>query len=159
MEPEASPDRHEGPAGPVISTGVGMAGPRFLTPPPHRLFAAFADPSLAAAAARELAALGLQRQDLWVYEGEEGARRIDARTRLPHHLLLRLAQVLWTTDHEYGGILRHAVLMGGAVLAIRVGSCDDDVMLAILRRYGVQTLSLTGHWNYLPVEPEGDLAA
>ncbi len=145
--------------GALAATGVVAPGPAFLTPPKHRLFAALDDMDRAVGAARELAAAGLSPEDLWAYEGEDGARRLDRRTRFPHHLVLRLAQMIWTTDHEYGDILRYAVRAGGAVLAIRVPEGRYDVVRAILRRHGARAISITSHWNYLPPEPEDDVAA
>lgn len=127
-------------------------GPSFILPPRDRLFCIFDRRVDAVAATRDFLHLGsVQVDDVWVFVGERGARRLDPSLEKhgPRVLLARLAQRLLTGDAEYGDDLVAGLRRGGIVLAIHVERDDVSSLIPVLRRHNGHSFAFGAHWNYV----------
>lgn len=130
-------------------------GPSFILPPRDRLFCAFDRRHDAIDAIRDFLYLGaVQVDDVWVFVGERGVRRLDptlekhgARARLG-----RLLQRILTSDAEYGDDLVEELRRGGIVLAIHVERDDVASLIPVLRRHHGHSIAFGTHWNYVAAE-------
>jgi hypothetical protein len=129
-------------------------GPSFILPPRDRLFCVFDRREDGVAAIRDLLHLdSVSIDDVWVFEGERGAGRLDP-TLVRHGvrtLLGRVVQRLLTGDADYGDGLVKDLRRGGIVLAIHTTRHDVSTILPTLEQHGAHSTAFGTHWNY--VEP------
>lgn len=128
---------------------------RFVGAPAHRLFAAFDDQDAARAGLGEVrTTMGRVREDdIWVFVGEEGARRLDASGRV-HGLsgrVVRFLQQQLSGDVDYLRLLDKGLRHGGVVVAVLVEPTKVTEMAAVLRRHGGRLLAEVAHWDYVPL--------
>jgi hypothetical protein len=127
-------------------------GPAFVLPPHDRLFCVFDRREDGVAAIRELLRFNVVKvDDVWVFEGERGAQRLDP-TLVRHGVratLGRVAQRLLTGDAEYGDNLVAELRRGGLVLAIHVSRSGIPNLLPLLERHGGHFMAFGAHWNYV----------
>ena len=128
---------------------------RFVGAPPHRLFAVFAEPVGATEAIGELRAGGGfgGEDDLWVFFGDEGLRRLDlsGAGHGVHGRVLRFFQQQLSGDVDYLRTLARALRDGHVVLAVMVGNGDVGRVTGVLRRHGAYSLARAVHWNLVPI--------
>jgi hypothetical protein len=109
----------------------------FMGRPRHRLFAVFNDPVLGHAAAEKLRSGADEEDDhVWVFCGEEGARRIDITGDLEgiRGKIIRIVERAMSSDIEYLTLLDDALRSGGLVLAVAATDADAARATAQLLR-------------------------
>ncbi len=127
---------------------------RFIGAPPHRLFAVFDTSEAGEEAIRVLRTRGISGEDdIWVFFGEEGRRRLDVSGAGHgiHGGIVRFLQRLMSADVEYLRSLDEALGKGSMVVAVMVAPEDLDWMVALLRGQGAHSLGRVAHWDYVPV--------
>ncbi len=131
------------------------ASVRILLPPRHRLFVVFDGAEQARVAIDALRADGLEGDDIWVYEGDEGVDDLDpsGTEHGPWGRLVRLVESAMTNDDvAYLRILAGELRRGHLVLAVRVASEHEaDAMATELRARGGHSFAYGAHWDFVPV--------
>lgn len=131
---------------------------RFVGAPAHRVFAVLDGPDAAAAMADLRAGGGLDDEDdIWMFCGDEGVRRLDIEGSGHglHGTALRTMQRIMSDDVDYLRLLEKAARAGHAVLAVRVDDASLDRVAGILQAHGARSLARVAHLNFLPVGVDG----
>jgi hypothetical protein len=115
----------------------------------------FDDPAAGHRAAQVLAEKGWNDEgDLWVFEGDQGVRHLDARGHSAAIRLLRFAERAITADVDYLRLFDDALRHGALVLAVRVPSEDAaDHLAGELRELGGHSFAYGAHFDFVPVLP------
>lgn len=140
---------------PTVVRNIPEDFDRFVAAPPHRLFAVFDDPATGEEAIRLLRDEGglAGEDDIWVFFGEEGRRRLDL-SGAGHGIggeIVRFLQRLMSADIVYLHSLDVALREGRMVVAALVGPDDLDRLAALVRDRGGHSLARVAHWDYVPV--------
>ncbi len=126
----------------------------FLLPPPHRLFAIFDDAEAGRRAVGELfAGKVVDRDDVWIFHGDEGIENLDphlSHRGLPLHLL-HIVQRIYTNDREYAEELLDAVRRGGMVVAVKASEKDAQGIAHAMWGHGGRTFAYGAHLNFVPL--------
>lgn len=132
---------------------------RLVAAPAHRVFAVFDDPQAGMAAMSDLRSeLALTAEDdVWVFFGDEGSRRldIDGSGHGLHGAVVRTIQKVMSNDLEYLKVLDEAVRAGYLVMAVRVGDDDIDRAATVLRAHSGRSLARVSHLDYVPIGISG----
>jgi|GEM_PF-3263203 hypothetical protein len=128
---------------------------RRFVPASHWLFALFpGQPEALRAAASVITARVVSNQDIWLFHGEEGARRLDPNQVQGAGARLWLRPLVWvfSVNVEYLKVLTEEVRSGSTVAAIAVkDQRSADEVAAALAQLGGSGFAYTTHWNYVPV--------
>lgn len=154
----------------ALGQNVPDAFERFVGAPSHRLFAVFGEPVAAAEAIDELRAGGAfpDEDDIWVFFGDEGLRRLDlsGSGHGVHGRVLRFFQQQLSGDVDYLRTLGRALGDGHVVVAVmaghgeaghgeaghgEAGHGEADQVADVLRRHGAYSLARAAHWNLVPI--------
>jgi hypothetical protein len=123
-----------------------------------RLFAVFEDPDKGLAAVAEVPAKELIRgEQIWLFHGEEGRRRLDA-TGAGHGAygrVVRIFQRAMSDDNQYMDALDLALAAGALVVALPVHDIHvADRVAAVLERHEARNLAFTSHLDFIPTAGE-----
>ena len=132
---------------------------RLVAAPSHRLFAVFDDPAAGLSAVSELRARWALtgEDDVWVFYGEEGARRLDVGGggHGVHGMVVRALQKVLSNDVEYLKLLDGAVRQGHMVVAARIGDADIDRAAETMKAHSGRSLARVAHLDFVPVGVSG----
>jgi hypothetical protein len=128
---------------------------RRFVPASHWLFSVFpGQPEALRAAARVVMATVVSDEDIWLFHGEEGARRLDPNEVQGAGARLWLRPLVWvfSLNVEYLRMLAEEVRSGSTVIAIAVkDQRSADEVAAVLALMGGSGFAYTTHWNFVPV--------
>lgn len=120
----------------------------------HHLFAVFEDHHAVEEAVEGLRFEGFNDDDIWVFCGEEGSKRLDLTGR-SHGLrarVLRMLQYAMGNDFKYLRTLDEELHEGHIVVAVRVKDQNAaDEVARQLRMYGGDEVAYYSHWDFMPV--------
>jgi hypothetical protein len=128
---------------------------KFVGAPHHRLFAIFDDDVDAEEAVEALRFEGFaDGRDLWVFCGEEGARRLDV-TGESHGVWargIRIVQKVMSNDFGYLQTLDEALRNGSTVVAVWVpNEKTADEVGRLLRSFAGHSIAYGTHLDFVPV--------
>ena len=128
-------------------------GAKFTLPPSHRLFAIFDDPEAGRRAIDELRGEGLSGEDdIWVFYGDDGRRRLRGEAHQLRTIAARLVQVALSNDRSYLAVLDEALRERGLVVALKVRSqTSADRLARRLRAAQAHSFAYGAHWDFVPV--------
>jgi hypothetical protein len=128
---------------------------RRFVPASHWLFGVFPGQAEALRAAAQVAtARVVSSQDIWLFHGEEGERRLDPDQVKGTAARLWLRPLVWifSLNVEYLRVLAEEVRRGSAVVAIAVkDQRSADEVATVLAKMGGSGFAYTTHWNFVPV--------
>lgn len=132
---------------------------RLVAAPAHRVFAVFDDPQAGMAAVSDLrSTLAMTAEDdVWVFFGDEGSRRLDVEGS-GHGLrgaVIRTVQKVMSNDLDYLKVLDDAVRAGHLVVAVRVEGDAIDRAAAVLRAHSGRSMARVSHLDFVPVGMSG----
>jgi hypothetical protein len=119
---------------------------RFIFYPVNHLFGIIDDTRGAETALRALAEAGFGGEEIIVFTGEQGAKRIDAEGT-EHGLFARLVRRLqhMTPEHDQAVVYQEAARGGNSVVAIHANSNEEkELALGILRTNGAHFINFYG---------------
>jgi len=119
----------------------------------HRLFAIFDHLSAGEEAVQALRFEGFADEDIWLFCGEEGSRRLDVTGRA-HGIrarVLRMIEFALSSDFKYLRTLDEALHHGRIVIAVRAKdeSTADDIA-RLLRMFAGHSIAYCSHWDFVP---------
>lgn len=120
----------------------------------HHVFAVFDDLDIGEEAIAALRFEGFDEdEDIWVFCGEEGSKRLDLTGR-DHGIwarVLRLLQYTMSNDFKYLRTLDEELHGGHLVVAVRVKDPSaGDEMARLLHSYGGHSIAYSSHWDFMP---------
>jgi len=121
----------------------------------HRIFAVLDDSDAAEEAVEAIRFEGFaDGDDIWVFCGEEGAKRLDLTGR-SHGIwgrVLRTLQLAMSSDFRYLRDLDEELHHGHVVIAVPVHdeSVADEVVW-LLRMYAGHSIAYNSHWDFEPI--------
>lgn len=127
---------------------------QFMGRPRHRLFAIFDDPTVGQEAVEKLRTEGHEGDNVWVFYGEEGTRRIDITGDLEgiRGRIIRTVEHAMSGDIGYFRILDEALRSGGLVIAVSVADADAaDQLARLLRSCAAHSFAYFSNWEFQPV--------
>ena len=120
----------------------------------HHAFAVFDDSDARAEAVEALRFDGFTDEDIWVFCGEEGSKRLDLKGK-SHGIrgrVLRSLQFAMSSDFKYLQELDDALHRGHAVIAVRVQDRRvGDEVARLLRMHAGHSIAYSSHWDFQPV--------
>jgi hypothetical protein len=128
---------------------------KFVGAPHHRLFAIFDDPVAAEEAVEALHFEGFaDERDLWVFCGEEGARRLDVSGQ-SHGIWtrgFRTLQKVMSSDFGYLRTLDEALRGGGTVVAVWASDLKvAEEVARLLQLHAGHSIAYGAHLDFVPV--------
>jgi hypothetical protein len=133
----------------VESTGAKT----FTLPPRHRLFAIFDEPEAGRRAIDKLRSEGTWGEDdIWVFYGDDGRRRLRGEAHRARRIAARLLQAAMSSDAYYLAVLDEALSEGGLVVALKAHDETSAGRLAgRLRAAQAHSFAYGAHWDFVPV--------